>query len=404
MKKCYRMAACTAALALAAACEYVDHSGEMVPEEAVPASLSLERVARMLSAIPVETAHVREVHDAVSSSSVNGYDEEYTMADLFRQPGAGVGDMRTKGAEVREYSHPLRDLIREYVTASPATRAGSGTASPMSPEAYLEALQSSDIQIYWPYSDAWDGTAFPVITFDPADGSEVNTGYVLTVGPDGRRQVEEVLVDEKMAQERPVWVVNRNDDSEFASLEMLRREDPDWGTAGGDLIVGTKAAGEESIRTLILKSFTANRNFDPWFAGASEFFVKCGSVENFKAKTEADLLLYTPSVTDFMIVVKRSQVGSPVPFNAVLISQWTDQLSTCAFMIHEDDGGTWTAWNCKIEGKMQSKTTGIDISIPFRSRDDIVWRGQLTSKYFEHYDDVKGHFGDVDITFALQKR
>ena len=244
----------------------------------------------------------------------------------------------------------------------------------------------------------------PVITFDPADGSEVNTGYVLTVGPDGRRQVEEVLVDEKMAQERPVWVVNRNDDSEFASLEMLRREDPDWGTAGGDLIVGTKAEGEESIRTLILKSFTANRNFDPWFAGASEFFVKCGSVENFKAKTEADLLLYTPSVTDFMIVVKRSQVGSPVPFNAVLISQWTDHLSTCAFMIHEDDGGTWTAWNCKIEGKMQSKTTGIDISIPFRSRDDIVWRGQLTSKYFEHYDDVKGHFGDVDITFALQKR
>ena len=47
---------------------------------------------------------------------------------------------------------------------------------------------------------------------------------------------------------------------------------------------------------------------DSWFAGASEFFVKIGSVEDFTAVTEAELQLYNPLVTDFMIVVKRNQV------------------------------------------------------------------------------------------------
>ena len=42
------------------------------------------------------------------------------------------------------------------------------------------------------------------------------------------------------------------------------------------------------------------RNYDCWFAGASEFFFKVGSVEGFSASTEAELKLYNPQITDFM--------------------------------------------------------------------------------------------------------
>ena len=405
--------------------------------DSVPVSLG--EVAMLLSEIPIGKGQLQEVHDAVSSSSENGYDEEYTMRDLFRLPGAGVGDDRlpegTKSAVI--YDRPLRELIREHLNSAAATRSdgASGYGDGMTPEEFIGALESSDVQIYWPFSENWDGEELPVITFDPLDGAETNVGYRLVEDEDGGLKVEEVTVDEKMAQEETVWVVNRNDDSGYTSLELLRREDPEWGVGGGSVIIksvpaisaaasgayaseaaASGAAGigapatevpmkattaSSGVKTLILREFTMLRNYDSWFAGASEFFVKMGAVENFTASTEAELRLYTPTVTDFMIVVKRKNVGVPQPFNAVLVSDWTEQLDQCALMITEDDGGTLTAWKCTALVRVASKSYGVEISIPINSRDDIVWRGQLSSRFIMANDNVTGHFGDVDLKFEV---
>ena len=146
------------------------------------------------------------------------------------------------------------------------------------------------------------------------------------------------------------------------------------------------------------------RQYDPWLAGASEFFVKLGALDDFSASTEAELLLYQPLITDFMVVVRRMLIGQPRPLNAMLVSNWTEQLSTCALMITEDDGGTRTSWKTEGEVKIKSKTYGFSLSIPFNSRDDIVWRGSLSRKYFERYSNVSGHFGDVDLTFEILER
>ena len=176
-----------------------------------------------------------EVYDAVSASTDNGYDEEYMMCDLFTVPGAGVGSaaLASKagfaGADTKGYDRPLRDLIREGLEARAMTKAPMMTV-----DEYLDALESSDIQIYWPYSEEWDGKTFPVITFDPNDGSETNVGWKMNA----EGLLVEVLVDEELARERPVWVINRNDDSGHKTLEMLRKSDPDWGQGGGTIIIG----------------------------------------------------------------------------------------------------------------------------------------------------------------------
>ena len=403
--------------------------------------VALDRVAAMLSELPLEAEHYREVHSAVESSSGNGYDEEYTMSDLFASPGKGVGDSRTKAAAAsKAYGRPLRELIREHVKASVATRAaGSGRAGMTrsgavdsgfgdDADAYLAALESSDVQIYWPYSENWDGKSEPVFTFDPGDDSDVNIGYKVMRQPDGSSRIEEVEVDEAFAEKNPVWVVNRNSDCGFTSLEIMRRDHPEWDNGGGALIVGGKRgasqrnaagfaaaqsasgrdfednvvkSGGAGLKTLVLKEFTMKRNYDCWFAGGSEFFVKAGSVSDFYASTEAELRLYTPQVTDFMIVVKRKQKGQPLPFNTVIVSDWSEQLTHVAFMITEDDGGTLDQWKCSAVVKIKSKSYGFDISLPFNSRDDIVWRGQLSRRYIDATSNLVGHFGDVDITFEV---
>ena len=398
MKDCFKiLIAAGMASVIMAGCQDLEKESQ---NDSATTFVRLEEVAEILSMLPIDRSQLDEVHQAVVNSSGNGYDEEYTMKDLFTNPGAGVGDSQTKAQG--HYAEPLRDLIEDYVYSSHFTKASSGH---MDPDEFLDALMGSDIQIYWPFSEEWDGETMPVVTFDPEDGAEVNVGYRIVVGDDGFRQVEEVIVDEEMAEQVPVWVVNRNSDSGYTTLEMLRREDPQWGEGGGNIIVRPKDAGQTksggSGKALVLKNFRMLRSFDSWFAGASEFFVKIGYLEDFSAMTEAEMRLYNPMITDFMIVVKRGQTGIPQDFNAVMMTGWSEDIDWCAFMITEDDGGTLTEWSSRAKVYIKGKSYGFDVKIPLNSKDDIVWRGKLDYAWFDKLDGKPSPFGDVELTFEV---
>lgn len=338
-------------------------------------------VAEILASLPIGGEHLDEVFDAVYSSSLNGYDEEYMMSDLFNAPGKGVGDPATKAGE--QYSKPLRDLFMEYLSGR--TKAGG-----IDPAQFVESVTSSGLQIYWPYSEDWDGKSFPVVTFDPGDGSESNYGYEIEFDERGERTLRRVVVDEKMAMERPVWVINTNDDSAMTPLCKASLPEP-----------VTKSDGEQKSQ-LLLKNFTMLRHYDSWFGGASEFFIKCGAVDGFKASKDEELKYYTPSVTDFMIVVKRKELGLQIPLDIMMLTDLTDQMETIAFLVIEDDGGTSTSWKCQATVKYNSKSYGFDVELPYKDRDDIVWRGQLATSYFDKYLPTVGRFGDVKISFVIR--
>lgn len=359
-------------------------------DESESGPVGLRDLARILSAVPLQSEQMNEVYNAVSSSSTNGYDEEYTMKDLFTNPGAGVGsgagtksDLNTSLANSQV---AMRDLISDYVN----TNYPSGTKSGASAQAILDALQDSDMQIYWPYSEDWDNETFPIITFDPGLGLTSNYGYEVSVDESGMHVIDSVYVDENVAKQRPVWVVNRNSDSGFKPVDLFAKPKHLETTPM-----------KVSTRKLSIKSFKMLRNYDSWFGGASEFWVKCGSVEGFTASSEAELRLYKPSVTDFVVVVKRKYLDVEIPFDAILMTDFSNQLDKLAFLITEDDGGTSTSWKCSATVKVNSKSYGFDIDIPYHDRDDIVWRGQLSASFFQESDVVRGRFGDVELTFAL---
>ena len=350
---------------------------------------SRQEVAKMLSSLPLGKSHLYEVYDAVCSSSENGYDEEYMMADLLTVPGAGVGTKHSKAVKAASaYSNPIRSLIEEYL----AERTASTTKSGADVQRYLDELRDSGLQIYWPYSENWDGETMPLITYDPGDGSTSNYAYVVSGSPGSWEVTDSVYVDEYVAMQKPVWVINKNDDSSCLPLETFWDTKSLWDDEDEDV----------ERYNLYIKDFTMLRQYDSWFAGASEFHVWCGGVNGFYATTEEQLKNYTPSITDFVVVVKRSEVGKKKRFNAVLVTDFSDQLDKLAFLISEDDGGTRTNWKCSASVKIKSKTYGFDVDIPIHSSDDIVWRGQLGATYFTKGKSIEGRFGDVKITFALE--
>ena len=367
-------------------CDKQKEEAPLLPEESPRSVVMLEDVAQLLSTLPLGVEQMMEVQDATGASAGTGYDEEYRMRDLFVSPGRGVGEASETKAQ--KYGRPLRDLLREAL-ATKASGTGIGAS-----DGWLDSLALSDVQIYWPGASAWDGNQLPIITYDPGDGASQNEGYELL--PDG--STRKVMVDEPMAAERPVWVVNRNSDADYKSLELLRREDPSWGQGGGGLIVKGE---EEELRTLVLRSFKALRQYDSWFCGASEFWIKIGAVEDFTAATEPELRLYQPSITDFMLVVRRNQVGLELPVQAILVSEWTQQLSSAAYMMLEDDGGSQTTWKCAAVVKYNSKSYGFELEIPLNSRDDIVWRGALTHAFIEKNSGQPIRFGDVELVLEL---
>ena len=372
-------------LLLLGACDPVVTDRPAGPE----ALLTLSDLAKIISELPLEQEHLQEVYDAVNSSSGNGYDEEYTMDRLFTSPGSGVGE-RGESTKAAAYATPLRELFADYFRSRSETKAGAADV-----EAYVNALRDSDMQIYWPYSEDWDQETFPVVTFDPGDGAKTNYGYMLGFDDSGAHVVDSVLVTEELARERPVWVINRNADSAYTPVTLLDYDSP----SAVRTVQEAKAKGK---KMLTIKDFTMARHFDSWFAGASEFFIRCGAVDGFKAKTDDELKQYSPSVTDFMIVVKRKFVKCKVPFNAILLTDFTDQIEQLAFMIIEDDGGTTTSWKCNAMVKYNSKSYGFEVELPYRDKDDIVWRGYLDRSFFTDSSLIKGRFGDVTVTFELQ--
>lgn len=390
-----------AALIVCAACagcerNVAGNDGKPVGKEEL---VSLEEVARMLSSVRLGEDRMGEVFDAVRASVDNGYDEEYMISDLLSSPGRGVGQERVKSAlqSEKSYGRPMRDLFAEFCAAkASACEVKSGGAAD---NEYMRYLLASDMQIYWPDSGNWDMKESPVVTFAPEDESAVsNVGFFLN--DDG--EIEEVQVNEEMAGKRPVWVVNRNDDSPFVSLEIMKKNNPGWEEGGSLEIRSSEKHSGGNGKMLVLKSFKMLRHYDSWLRGASEFFIKMGALESFSASTEAEMKLYDPEITDFMVVVRRKEVGMEKDLGAILVSDWTEQLEDCAFMVIEDDGGSMTTWKCSGTVKINSKSYGFDISIPFRSYDDIVWRGKLSRKYLDSAPLVTGRFGDTELTFSTQ--
>ena len=157
---------------LASACTLIDPDAQDNTPKI--ADRNLQRLARTFAELPMEYEHLQEVFDAVEASSGQGYDEEYTMECLLSEPGSGVGEHKTKNGTraYSSYANPLRNLIREYYDSHPATKSSA--------EEMLEQLASSGYQVYWPYSENWDGKSFPIITFDPGYGAESNYGYAIS--------------------------------------------------------------------------------------------------------------------------------------------------------------------------------------------------------------------------------
>ena len=153
----------------------------------------LSSIASILSHISINNDICKEVHEAVSSATDNGLDESYYFQEILKE---GNNKIATRSGNPSS----LGTLIKNYF-ANPITRSADADAI------NLDLLAKSDIQIYWPYSEDWDGKTLPAITYAPEDEDQ-EWNYAYKKNGD---KIDTIIVNEEYMEKNPVWIINKSD-------------------------------------------------------------------------------------------------------------------------------------------------------------------------------------------------
>lgn len=342
-------------------------------------SADTKAIAEMLTGITLSDEIVTEVHDAATAALENGIEESYYFTDM-------LSDEKSKCTS--RSSSTLGSEIRSLLTKS---RNDNSVDADM--------LQYGDYQIYWPYSEHWDGVSTPVITFVPEDENQLwNYAYRITDAG-----VDTLIVDEEYMQVHPVWIVNKaeisyDDLPNFANGEIVKngvmfcsdRKAPNR----RNLIGGGRPTVPDNpprfgvsidVYTFYLSYFMCTHQYDSIFAGGSEFVVKLGGVKGYYFKSIDEVTNAGDGICLLRLYRSRSQISDKTPMELegyVLNSDWGPQEVDAAFLLYEEDGDILNrSFKGSVSLNLGDKSYGFEIDLPYNVDDEIICKQNYTRNF-----------------------
>lgn len=142
----------------------------------------------------------------------------------------------------------------------------------------VDYLIENNIEIAWHYSQEWNQSETPTVTFNPLDNDSVNVGYKTLMTDDGEMIIDTVLVDDDYAFAHPVLIIDQHED--------LPDNDPNAGKFLGGYaperqvsMTGPWPDGSAKYNKIyIYQVRTTNNNFRGLFKGENNmYFRRAGS-------------------------------------------------------------------------------------------------------------------------------
>lgn len=305
-------------------------------------------VADAMQNIEVDVELVQEIHSLVTNALANGRDEEIS----FKKMLSDNEQTRAIGSTVMK--ERLRKLVAESYTRSAE---GNQVFNP----AWLRGLINSDIIIYWPYSEDWDGEELPTIVVAPEDKDvEDVEGIKITQNEDGLNY-EKIMVNEDYALEHPVWVINEKaDDPDVIYLNTSNLEKDEASL--------TRSAGNP-LWVWRLTEMKVTHQYDTWVDGGSEFDFRI---------IYPELEGYTSMCTKFRVNFTRKKINNETwkPLNELMNTNWRIQQINNGLIINEFDGNgkdTTQAFTVSYTDGTNTYSTGVTYTV--NDKDDDI--GQL---------------------------
>lgn len=347
-------------------------SGEAIMNE----QKVLNTVADILVQLPLNEENVSEVHSAVTSSLNYGIDEDYYFREIL--DNSKYSKIVSKSASTRNEFSSLGELMKKYVLSA-------STRTEKNDEIDLNSLAESDIQIYWPYSENWDGKSMPVITFTPEDeNQEWNYGYIKN-----GEKIDTIIINEDYAEQHPVWIISKSDISydnlpEFSKNEFIKNDisfltTEDSKTKNEPLLM---ASSSSNVYTVYLGQIKSTKQYDSIWAGGSEFIFQMGSASNYQF-SNGSLISFNPLVTHHRICVSRKKIRKKrwVNVNQPIVPDWIPNLTDVAFLLIEDDGGSNKNITQNLAIALKDKNVDFNVTLTLKSHDELIHKNTYSHNY-----------------------
>ncbi|MDR0749833.1 MAG: hypothetical protein LBF62_09715 [Tannerellaceae bacterium] len=237
--------------------------------KASDADIKLQTTARLLSGI-VNADVAKEIKRGVEKSLSYGLDEEVRFIEIIQPQNAKVNKFSGANLLTGNLKETICNIGKSSLASVPFT--GNDMES---------FLCKGDVQIYWPYSENWDGKEIPVITYGRYDGEDDDVSDVVayrrTKDSFGKEKIESLIVNEEYAKKHPVWVINRNN-IPYSDLpdfnDNMFEKNGVWfysekANAVSSSEVSLRASSSASVFKLV--SVKCTKQYDSWIAGGSEF-------------------------------------------------------------------------------------------------------------------------------------
>lgn len=249
----------------------LDVAGQGNGEIAKDGSISIENqnpVLDLMLKASNDKGIVKAMHSEALSSLEVGLEESVYFNDILSNDAA---------TRVVSEKSVLKSFIHSNLSLNgSALRAANSN----------DVFKIDDVEIYWPYSEDWDGISQPVIVLNNSDGTqyiEEDKTYAYKFTKDGGHYViDTLIVDENYAENNPVWVVNKNHVSlqdiinlksgNFASTKYIPRQETNTLTRS--------AEPGSYVSTLMIKSIQSTQQHDDWLNGGSEYIIYWGFPAN----------------------------------------------------------------------------------------------------------------------------
>ncbi|MBK8566190.1 MAG: hypothetical protein IPN76_23325 [Saprospiraceae bacterium] len=164
---------------------------------------------RQAASILFELAKTSGIRSEIIAGVRSGFyeDESILFKDLFNSTQSPAFDFQSSQLTSNGFSSRLQN--GNYLNSS---EYGVTSLNPTGDNFNLkEYLECHKAQIYWPYSENWDGASdvVPTISYLPISVDEVNIGWKLVQNPGQTTySYQEVVVNDEYAQNNPVFIVN----------------------------------------------------------------------------------------------------------------------------------------------------------------------------------------------------
>ncbi|MDR0612170.1 MAG: hypothetical protein LBG45_01570 [Dysgonamonadaceae bacterium] len=325
-----------------------------------PDAVKMQTVAKLLTGLTTDQRIATEVRAGIERSLTYGLDEELRFTDILQPRESKM----LRSGDDNLLAESVRNLLNGYNSTSGLRSSGKE----------LETfLLNENIQIYWPYSEDWDGKETPVITFDPGTGNADKViAYRFVKLPDGTAAIDSFIVDEAYAMEHPVWVINKNDIDyedlpDFSNGEYEKNgisyNIPKQGSLPSTQL--RSATDANKVYELTLTKMKATQQHDDWVNGGSEFRVVC-----FFPTTQFGLAKTGIKHVDF--TRKEIKKGKEKDINYIFNYDWSEDQLHHQFKIWESDSGSSRDVEIKITTSYTPKDengnpTGSPISAEFKT-------------------------------------